>query len=97
MLLDAERILENAANRLGLLQYATDDIRARFSAYIDLFNAEGVIEAADFPRAAEQMEYFVGTRLQLERDWTAHPEILAQPVTNPFFVIGHPRSGTTIL
>lgn len=97
MLLDAERILENAANRLGLLQYTTDDIRARFSAYIDLFNAEGVIEAADFPRAAEQMEYFVGTRLQLERDWTTHPEILAQPVTNPFFVIGHPRSGTTIL
>jgi hypothetical protein len=97
MLLDAERILKNAADRLGLQQYINADIRKRFTDYVGLFNAHGVINDADFPRASAQMEDFVGQRLQLERDWTIHPEILTQKIDKPFFVIGHPRSGTTIL
>jgi Sulfotransferase family len=96
-LLDAQSILGRAATRLGLEPYVTEDVSRRFTAFVGLFNAFGAIEAADYPRAAEQMESFVGKRLQLERDWSRHPEILGQSVQSPFFVIGHPRSGTTIL
>jgi hypothetical protein len=95
--LDAQAILCNAAATLELEPYVTEDIRRRFTAFVGLFNAFGSIEAADYPRAAEQMQSFVGKRLQLERDWSRHPEILTQSVESPFFVIGHPRSGTTIL
>lgn len=95
--LDAQSILHGAATRHGLEPYVTGDIERRFTAFVGLFNAFGAIEAADYPLAAEQMESFVAKRLQLERDWSQHPEILTQPVAPPFFVIGHPRSGTTVL
>jgi hypothetical protein len=82
--LDAQSILCNAATTLKLEPYVTEDIQRRFTAFVGLFNAFGSIEAADYPRAAEQMLSFVGKRLQLERDWSRHPEILTQSVESPF-------------
>jgi hypothetical protein len=96
-LLDAQSILRSAARSLGLETYVTEDVRCRFTAFVGLFNAFGAIEIEDFPHAAQQMQRFVGKRLQLERDWREYPGILTQDVRQPFFVIGHPRSGTTIL
>jgi hypothetical protein len=96
-LLDAQRLLHGAAARLGLGAFVTDDVARRFSVYIDRFNASGAIADDDFPRAHEQMENFIGKRLALTRDWTIRPEIQAQQVHEPLFVVGQPRSGTTVL
>jgi hypothetical protein len=96
-LLDANALLDNAAKKLGLEAYVTEDVRSRFNAFVGTFNAFGAIDDSDYPRAYQQMETFVGKRLQLARDWTLHPEILEQPIKQPLFVIGHARSGTTVL
>jgi Sulfotransferase family len=37
------------------------------------------------------------TRLRLQREWTTRPEIAAEPIDAPLFVVGPPRTGTTIL
>jgi len=37
------------------------------------------------------------TRLRLQREWTVRPAILAEPIDAPLFVVGPPRTGTTIL
>lgn len=36
-------------------------------------------------------------RLRLVDLWTRHPEILAEPIEQPIFIVGLPRSGTTFL
>jgi hypothetical protein len=96
-LLDADVLLRDAAARLGAEAYITHDLKSRFNAFVAKFNASGAIADEDFPRARAQMEDFVGKRLRLARDWHHHPEILTQRVDAPFFVVGQPRSGTTIL
>lgn len=37
------------------------------------------------------------TRLRLERAWSETPSILDEPIERPLFVLGAPRTGTTIL
>ena len=37
------------------------------------------------------------TWLRLQEAWRAHPQIAAEPINEPLFVVGPPRSGTTIL
>ena len=37
------------------------------------------------------------TWLRLQRDWATQPAILAEPIDAPLFVVGPPRTGTTIL
>ena len=37
------------------------------------------------------------TWLRLQEAWRAHPQIAAEPISEPLFVVGPPRSGTTIL
>jgi hypothetical protein len=41
--------------------------------------------------------HFASNRLRLQHALTAHPEILEQPVKRPLFVVGMPRTGTTLL
>ncbi len=35
--------------------------------------------------------------LRLQREWTTRPALLAEPIDAPLFVVGPPRTGTTIL
>ncbi len=37
------------------------------------------------------------TRLRLQAAWTATPAIAREPIAAPLFVVGPPRTGTTIL
>ncbi len=39
----------------------------------------------------------LATWLRLQRMWTSHPALSAEPIAAPLFVVGPPRSGTTIL
>ncbi|MCI0635235.1 MAG: sulfotransferase, partial [Actinobacteria bacterium] len=39
----------------------------------------------------------LATWLRLQRMWSERPEVLAEPIAAPVFVVGPPRSGTTIL
>ena len=36
-------------------------------------------------------------RLRLQREWSTRPALLAEPIDAPLFVVGPPRTGTTIL
>jgi len=39
----------------------------------------------------------VATWLQLQQHWSSQPALLAEPIDAPLFVVGPPRTGTTIL
>src|ERR1700722_16235288 len=93
--LNAEAIFNDAAATEDLARYADADLRERFSYLIDLLNAFGSIEQSAYPGAVQELRGTVEKRLRVARDWDVHPEILAQRIGQPFFVIGNARAGTT--
>ncbi|MDB6060894.1 MAG: hypothetical protein JWM78_997 [Verrucomicrobiaceae bacterium] len=93
--LDAEKILRSSASEAGLVQYIDEGIRARFSYVINLLNEFGSLTDEEYPPALHQLKSMVKQRLLVARDWALHPEILDEEITQPFFVIGNARAGTT--
>jgi hypothetical protein len=93
--LNANEILDDTAKKLELEQYVDDGLRQRFIALVEQFNVFGSIDDQHLPGALEQFGDLVGYRLKLARDWDRHPEILNEKVTQPFFVVGNARAGTT--
>jgi hypothetical protein len=94
--LDASQILDDRARQLGLEKFVDPELRQRFGTFVQWFNEFGTIEASKLPAAIEQFMQLVGNRLKLARDWAERPQILQSAITQPFFVIGNARSGTTL-
>ncbi|MAT52764.1 MAG: hypothetical protein CMK32_16430 [Porticoccaceae bacterium] len=95
--LDADTIFDTALERFRDTEVGFSQIRFRFRDFVQYFNDFGPIPDSLYNRAVAQMVDFVSGRLSLERDWLRYPEIARQKIEQPFFVIGHARSGTTIL
>src|SRR5690606_34922945 len=81
----------------GLTAYIDNDLQQRFRDFIGTFNANGEITADKLPKALDDFRVLVKHRLMLAKDWANHPEIGEEKIDNPFFIIGTPRTGTTIL
>jgi len=47
--------------------------------------------------ARKMLVHTVANRMQVHRDLTQHPEILNEKIDSPIFVVGLPRSGTTLM
>ena len=95
--LDAQQIMHAAATQSGLARYVDDALRDRFTRMIGLMNDFGSIAEAQYPTAVQQVTETVIKRLQLARDWQQNPEILEGEIKQPFFVLGNPRAGTTLI
>lgn len=96
-MLEAGRIFDDAVRRGGLADHATDGMRQRFHDLLATFNANGAIPESGRGAAVADLELLVTHRLMIERDWQRHPEIAAQEIRRPIFIIGNPRTGTTLL
>src|SRR5512145_1204479 len=95
--LDERHLMGRATRRTGLSDFGDDAFRAPLRLLLDCFEREAhlttlgrVIARADIVRLLENRLHIVDT---LRR----HPEITGAPVERPIFIIGLPRTGTTIL
>jgi hypothetical protein len=93
--LNAEKMLNAAVSHSGLGQFLDEGMRKRFYTLVERFNEFGSIEQHAFPAACGEFQRLIVNRLKLARDWHEHPEILEQEITQPFFVVGNARAGTT--
>ena len=101
--LDVDALLAAAAAETGLSDFgedisaAGDRFREGLGHYLEDINAE--IAAA--PHGLEPQRMFVHkalvNRLRLHEDLRRHPEIADEPVDDPIYLIGLPRTGTTKL
>jgi len=94
--LDASKLMAGACAASGLGDFLDDGLRERFAYVIDAFNTFGAIPDDKFAVAEKQVQGTLVKRLQVARDWARHPEILDQDITQPFFVLGSARAGTTV-
>lgn len=95
--LDEDSLLERAVQATSLSDFGDDDFRRPFRLYLDSLENEArltllgrVIARADTTRLLEN-------RLHLADAYERHPDIAAGEIRRPIFILGLPRTGTSIL
>jgi hypothetical protein len=95
--LDPEDLIAAARAQSGLADFGGDGFREGLGVLCAALAREGKLTASGRAGVAHRIRHLLATRLGIV-DWRArHPEIAAQPVENPIFVVGLPRTGTTAL
>ncbi len=94
--LSVEDILGAARRGAGLQDWGDDAFVERLTQLVDSANRRPLTGLATFAARASFIKA-VQNRLQIEAYARRHPEIADIPVQRPVFILGFPRTGTTLL
>ena len=94
--LDRRRILAKAAKAAGHA-YADDGLTEGLDRLIASIKADARLNAFGKFAFKTLLQRMADVRFKVEKAIAEQPEILDDPITEPLFIIGMPRSGTTIL
>ncbi len=95
--LDPDHLLELAAKQAGLSDYGDDGFRDGLARLTDSMNLEARLNTIGRLAAQGQITNRLATRLALVDYRKQHPEVDAERIERPIFVLGLPRTGTTVL
>ncbi|MBW2268089.1 MAG: sulfotransferase [Deltaproteobacteria bacterium] len=91
---------EEATRETGFDDFGSDEHLDAFSKLAESICTaveQGVINPEGAALAREKLVRCLVTRLRLVDYWKAHPELEAEEIRQPIFIIGLPRTGTTVL
>jgi len=95
--LDEENLLAAAREATGLDDFGDASFLDGFRRLLHSYEHEAELTFFGRVTARQQtLELLVG-RLQIVATWRKHPEILEQKIEKPIFILGLPRTGTSIL
>lgn len=95
--LDQDSLLDTARRQTGLSDFGDPSFLEPMRRIVgELQRAEGITPLA---RIIMRQSLLMATRHRLQREaWLkAHPQVAERPVHRPIFVLGFPRTGTTLL
>jgi len=95
--LDAAGLLARAAARTGLDDFGDERFRAPLDRLLDGLEREARLTVLGRLIAQRDLERLLENRLRVTRVLREHPEIAGEEVRPPLFILGLPRTGTTIL
>jgi hypothetical protein len=95
--LSSGRILAQAERQTGAAGLADAGLLQRLERLVGWINARGPYRPAQLDDMGRQLQAVLALRLQLAADRARLPGIAAEKIERPLFVIGFPRSGTTLL
>jgi hypothetical protein len=95
--LDAASLVDHARRATGLSDFGDDDWREPFSVLLEALETEAELTLMGRLMARNDIILWLGTRLRVIDTLRRHPQILAQEIPAPMFIVGLPRSGTSIL
>lgn len=95
--LSSHRILAQAERQTGAHGLADTGLLSRLDQLVAWINARGPYTPAQLGDIARQLQAVLALRLQLAADRARLPGIAAEKIERPVFIIGFPRSGTTLL
>lgn len=95
--LDEGMLLETARRRAGSGDFEDESFREPLQHLLDSLNSESRLNLVGKLAARHDVLQILTNRLLIERDRREHPEIGARPIVRPLFIIGMPRTGTTLL
>lgn len=94
--LDVESLLEKSSSNTGLSDFGGDEFRAPLALLLTSLEKEAKLSLMGRLIARGDLLRILENRLKLIELFRKHPEIEEQQVKRPIFVVGPPRSGTTI-
>ncbi len=95
--LDADDLMERARRSTGLSDFGPDTFREPLERLIASLTSDASLTALGYNIAAQQLGDALENRLRLNACITAEPEITRGRITRPVFIVGMPRTGTSIL
>src|SRR5579871_1032023 len=99
-LIVADALVEKAMRDTGLDTFDSDSYREGLDVFIGSFNkgiAQGIYTDAGIARAQTDSVNYLSARLRIADYHRQHPEIAQRKIERPVFVMGVPRTGTTLL
>ncbi len=94
--LTVESLLEKASANTGLTDFGGDEFRKPFALLLDCLEKEAKLSTMGRLVARSDLLRTLENRLKFIELFRVHPEIAEQKIERPIFVIGAPRTGTTI-
>ena len=95
--LDPDELIDRARSSSGLEDFGEGDWRQHFTVLVHALENESRLHLAGRILARTELLRSLRNRLQLTDLWRRRPEILTDDVHLPVFIVGSPRSGTSIL
>jgi hypothetical protein len=92
-----EDIFTLAAKRTGLTEIDSDSWRDGLTVMFDDLNNLPAFTPSGRERVLDDATNALKRRMQVHAYIQAHPEVLDTPVERPLFVLGMPRTGTTVI
>jgi hypothetical protein len=95
--LSEQGILAAARRRTGLSDWGDERFRVALRLLLEDYNADPDLTFLGRALLREMLIRFLVNRLRVQNDLKQHPEIVNTPIRRPLFVVGLPRTGTTLL
>jgi hypothetical protein len=95
--LDPARLLEAARRATGLSDFGEGEFQAPLSLLLRSLEGEARLTAMGRLAARSDLVGLLVNRLRLEEDRRRHPEIALERIRRPLFIVGLPRTGSTLL
>jgi hypothetical protein len=92
-----EALMAAARKRTGLEDFGPDHFRPGLEQLLEAVERDAVLHAIGRIMARGQFVNLLAGRLKLIEHRRRHPEVAEQRIERPLFVLGLPRTGTTIL
>ena len=95
--LKEQDLLDAAVRRAGSNDFGGEGFREGLAVLLDSVEREGDLSTLGRLSFRETMLRYMGNRLRLTEYRNQHPELEDERIERPIFIIGLPRTGTTIL
>ncbi|MBU6398860.1 MAG: sulfotransferase [Verrucomicrobia bacterium] len=92
-----DALIHSARKRTGLGDFGPWDFDKELREFVGCFRDQPRLKYTGIAGLKEMVRNGLERRLCLQRDIQVHPEILGQEIHHPFYVVGFPRSGTTLM
>jgi len=97
IVLDADALLDEARRRSGLDDFGDDDFLEPYRLFVEALDREAELHTLGRLIVRDDLLNWLENRLGLVAWRTKEPAIAREPVEQPLFITGLPRTGTSIL
>lgn len=95
--LQPERLIEKAQRDTGLHDWGSEEFRPALNRLCESLRDEARLNLMGRLMLRSNLLRQLSNRLKMQRDWTRNPSILKQSIRRPLFIVGLPRTGSTLL
>lgn len=95
--LSADALIERAERTTGLSNWGGADIRTPLSVLVKSFDEDAGLNLGGRIVVRAYLHRLLCNRLKIENDIALHPDIESVEIRRPVFIVGLPRTGSTLL